>query len=210
MKKIILVILTGIILSSCAQSNKTAADYGYQHTIIIKSYDTVKNWELVPVSIQIKPALEAGDVLILKHRENEIAKVYIKGRLKIDRLRFRIRTLGTGSIVVFVHKPDGTQSVWSKNIVVNKYGKIPENNTQKLAFKKRGGNGAVDIIINNDSAKNGFVKKATFSFPNGDAIICGSQYLSPNPYMQVSPVNLVGKPKFKIELAKNKHDKCDL
>lgn len=204
MKKSILVILTGIILSSCA------ADYGYQHTIIIKSYDTVKNWELVPVSIQVKPALEAGDILILKHREKEIAKVYIKGMLKIDRLRFRIRALGTGSIVVFVHKPDGTQSVWSKNIIVNKYGKIPENNTQKFSFRKRVRNGTADIIISNDSAKNGFVKKATFRFANGDAVICGSQYLSPNPYIQIRPVNFVGKPKFKIELAKNKHDKCDL
>ena len=209
MKKIIILIVLSFILSSCAQQEKkTASDFGYKHTLRIKSYDVAKKWDIVPVAIKIEPAMEPGDILILKYRENEVAKVFAKGDLKIDSLRFRIRASGTGKIVVFLHKPDGDQSVWSKNLIVSKYGNIPKENTQKLSYRKRVKNGAADIIIKNDSAENEFVKKVSFKFANGEAIICGSKYLSPNPYLYVKPVKLIGKPAVKIELANYKNNKC--
>lgn len=211
MKYLFLFTSVVLLLSGCAQTGQpgtSPADYGYKNRISIKTYDVAKKWDVVPVGIKIEPAMEPGDILILKHRENEVARVYAKGNLSIDELRLRIRALGSGRIVVFLHKPDGTQSVWSRNIKVNSFGKIPEKNTKRLVYRKRIADGAVDTIIQNDSAATGFVKMVKFMFNNGQAIICGSKYLSPNPYLRVKPAVLTGNPKINIVLAKSKNDKC--
>ncbi len=208
MKRIVLFTLFSLMLSGC--SNLSNKSHGNKYMIMIKSLDVVDKWDRVPVTLKISPAMKAGDLLILKHRENEIIRAKVKGKVRIEEVSLYIRALGTGNIVAFIHHQDGDQSVWARNIMVNKIGAIPKYNNKSLSFVHRVRNGGASLIINNDSAVYEFIKKVTFEFDNGEMIICGSRFLSANPYIHVKPVRLVGKPKFKIKLAKNRKDKCDM
>lgn len=192
-----------LLLSGCTQTTKDGKQiYTEQsQSISIKAPDVVKNGDATPVSFLLTPAMAPGDTLVLRHKQNIFARITLDGEIRLKQLSLRIRAMGTGNIVAFLHKKNGQEVGWRKHIKVKNYSPIPAKNVFPLKKRERIQDSALKMIVMNSSAEEEYIKKVTVDFDVGKIIIHGSKYFSKHPYFAIYPERFPGKPKVDIKLA---------
>jgi len=194
--------ITLLFILGCTQTQttKNQVDSEESNRIIIKAHDVIQNGDATPITFQLNPALLPGEVLILRHKTYEFARIVLEGNIKLKKISLRVRTMGTGNIEALLRNSDGQEIRSIKSIIVNSYNPIPINNTYTLKKKIRIQDGGVKMIVLNSSAERQYLEKITMNFGTGKVIIHGSKYFSKHPYFAIYPDVSPDVPEILIQL----------
>lgn len=206
MKTIIyLPILFVLVLVGCAPAPEapvSTAPSEPEQKIRIKAHPHMKNGDVAPASFLLEPAMEPGEILLIKHKDHTIAHVTLEGDIKLKQISLRFRAMGTGYIFAMLQKKDGQKIGWKKHIEIDAYNPIPKKSTVAFNKRERVQDQALKMIILNSSAETGYVKKVIADFGVGKVIVHGYKYFSENPYFAIYPDHYSGTPSAEVILAK--------
>lgn len=163
----------------------------------IRAPDRAENGAVVPFSVDIDPALRAGDRLTLLVNTNDVAcTIQPQGNVGISGFSTRVRMSGSGLIRAVVTRQNGTQAQHSQAIGITAGATIPRQGNAGTSYKSKtrtvGKTSQAQellILINNDMAQNLYIGTVLVKLPDGAVEISATPWLSSNPLIGFKTAN---------------------
>lgn len=148
-----------------------------------------ENGAVVPITVEIKPELQAGDRLTLLVNNNDVAcTVQPRGNVVLTGFSTRVRMSSSGQLRVVVTRKNGTQTESAQPVRITVGATIPHEGNADTSYKTktrpREGSPRIEeflILVNNAMAWNSYIKNILVTLADGAVEISATPWLSSNP-----------------------------
>ena len=174
-------LLMGLLITGCVSVRSVPDSNG----ISIKIDDVYESGEKVQLIIQMEQPLTERDRLVVAVGESRAAEFRTVGGFTTALIGLRLRMLQTDTVRVTVLRNDGKRVEITKSVTIMQPGIVPAMSNNSLKKRVRVDDRQVFVMLDNNMAKDGFVKQVAITHAGSGVVIETSSHLPAFPFFSI-------------------------